>query len=143
MEKARPDFQAALEQERLEDDEREANAAAAAADGQQQHVLPPSADAVVRLMRPDGKKVRPYSGSEMRCASDCGCGLTHRFCQVHRDDQFCWCAGGDIVDGAWPWVSGSVPAFQANPAGPSLMAGGSIVERRRLLAAIHSTRHKE
>lgn len=57
VEKARPDFAATLQQEWQEDAEGEAAAAQAAAEGQQQHVLPPTDDSAVRLMRPDGKKV--------------------------------------------------------------------------------------
>ena len=58
VEKALPGFKATLQDERQQDEEQHAAAAEAAASGQQQHVLPASDGAVLRMLRPDGKKVR-------------------------------------------------------------------------------------
>lgn len=57
VEKALPGFKATLQEEREEEEEHNAAAAEAAASGQQQHVLPASDGAVLRMLRPDGKKV--------------------------------------------------------------------------------------
>jgi hypothetical protein len=60
VEKAQPGFEATLQEERQEAEEQEAAAAEAAASGNQHQVLPPTDSAVVRMLRPDGKKVEPY-----------------------------------------------------------------------------------
>ena len=57
VEKALPGYKAMLQEERQEDEEHASAAAEAAASGQQQHVLPASDGAVLRMLRPDGKKV--------------------------------------------------------------------------------------
>lgn len=70
VEKAHPGFLDIMRQEEEEDAALEAAAAAAEADGQQQHVLPPTDGAVVRVMRPDRKKARsvPANGA-LTCIS--------------------------------------------------------------------------
>lgn len=131
VEKARPDFKAILREERQADEQREAAAAEAAASGQQQHVLPPADGAVLRMLRPGGKKVTatcPYEHNSDVCATAPDCTICRSPSELKLGVGMR--ADGEVCNHTWAWLSDSVSPFQEHTARAAAMAGSDMRTRK-------------